>query len=136
MIPYMKAHRINLIILLCLAILFSLSCKKWIIDYRNKWAGNYSFSWKKDYWKGYAWATTQQNSEGKIYYRPLKNFVKSITIHIADTIIFTVPISKNGEIHNKEDPKVDGYIESNTISFTAFTYGKPGDKYTVNGKRH
>lgn len=128
----MKNNRSILIILLFVTSLFS-GCKKWVIDYRNKWTGDYSFTITKTYWTGYAWNTTNINADGKIFYRPFHNIGKSITIQIFGEASFTGDVTKSGTLRDGDHLDIDGKITTTNILFTAITSGKPGDRYTVSG---
>ena len=130
----MKDNRSILIFLLFVTVLLP-SCKKWPIDYRNKWTGNYSFKSTKLYWDGYAWITQNKNTDGKVFYRPFQNIGKSITIEIFDVTSFTVDVDKAGTIKNAENPEVGGHIATSNLSFTAIVEGKPSDFYTVTATR-
>lgn len=111
------------------------SCKKWVIDYRNKWTGDYSFNWTRTIWDGNNWITVNQISDGKVFYRPFHNFRKSITIQIYDVVTFAAGVDKDGNLKNIDDAKFEGQISTSSISFTAVTSGKPGNEYTVTATR-
>jgi hypothetical protein len=130
----MRNNRLILTILLFVTILLP-GCKKWIFDYRNKWTGDYSFKWTSNKWNGYVWTTTNQNTDGKVYYRPLHNFGKSITIQIFDLETFTADVDKAGNLKKVDDAEFEGHITTSTITFTALSNGKPGTHYTVTATR-
>ncbi len=130
----MRHKRSLLIILLFTASLIP-GCKKWLVDYRNKWSGDYSFTSTKRYWTGFAWQIINEETDGKVFYKPFHNLGKSITIQISDRTAFTVDVDKAGHIKNSNNPKAEGNITTSTISFTAVEDGKPGSQYTVTATR-
>jgi hypothetical protein len=135
MTAWIGSMKSSIRIIAVVSFLFSVNCKKWPIDYRNRFTGAYSFSWSMSDWDGSSWVTTTDKTEGKIYYQPFHNWDKSISIKINSGRIFEAKVDREGSLHAKEG-ELYGNITASVVSFTAFTPGKPGTAYTVTGTRN
>ncbi len=135
----MKDTRLILIISVSIILSFS-NCKKWVVDYRNKWIGNYTFIYTSHIWDRYNWQTKTENFDGKIYYEPLNSLSKVIIIKFNNGTKFNAIVDKAGnlkkydcaDIHRVD---INGSITTNEIYFTAIISGKPPSDYTVTGTR-
>jgi hypothetical protein len=140
-IPKMKINTLRIFFLLLL--LFT-ECKKWVIDHRNKYIGDYTFeltTHSYDFTSN-VWKTETVQADGKIYYRPLHSFKKYIIIEFNSGLSFSPDIDKNGTLEETCSKTLSGKISSTEIQFTASSGGNcnegghaPGISYTVTGTR-
>lgn len=124
------------IIGLCLLIAILGGCKKWIIDYRNKWSGKYKMHLIKKSWIGSSWRETEMDIDGTLYYRPLRNMGRTMKMEWSFGYTHSFRVNRGGEISNDSNPEIGGQITGTSISYTMQTEGNPGDTFTVTGTRY
>ncbi len=137
----MNRKTTNTIIFFALCII-SISCKKWPIDYRNKYIGDYIFTYTTYHWVSSAWVTDLYQTEGEIYYRPFNSMGKTITIKMLSGTIFEAKVSRNGTLKESScDDVLNGVISTSSISFEGNSKGEcntskgPTTSYTITGVR-
>jgi hypothetical protein len=124
-------------------LLFTGGCKKWLFDYRNKFAGDYSFNFTVHYWDGQQWTTTSHETDGKIFYKPLHNSGRTVTIQLSTGEKFSPHIDKQGNLKGDCPSEIEGSISDGKVFFTAVGGGMceknpgkgPSSTYTVTGTK-
>lgn len=130
-----------IVALLTLAVLFLFSCKKKPFNYRNKYVGNWTFSFiTRDVSLGRIPQQIDQSGiyEGKIYYDGKNDGKDIIHIDFAPDWSSKFSLSKSGNISTCVD--LGKFLNSNTVSFINTSESchlrLGGDRsYTVTGTR-
>jgi hypothetical protein len=115
----------KLLLTICLLGYLSLtvSCEKRWFDYRNKYTGDYHFTYKYSKWDqniGF-YETGTIEFDGEIYYSKKDDAKNILHLHFTETETLDIKVEKNGLISATCDVIIGKFTDKNTFQLTTST---------------